>query len=270
MEDRVRLFARALERVESAVDWPALGRLYCHEGGESFFGAAELAAVRDAGLALTSDLGLALEELELAGDGTGQSLYVGAAVAELCPMLFETLVLGRGVLATNLPGPEADALNGALATASSELGCRLPRIDTGPLDARVGRGGGGFSHVWMTSVLTDPEAFPALHDRLYGRGSPGPEEEAPERARALALIETLLDAADRPAVLVTTDEELELLGPACLARGDGLRVPDVARLSAIVGDPVRFCRLERRGDRPSAERGASTRIPGSPRPPIHP
>jgi len=242
-EEGVARFARALGAVEARLDWELLGRLYCHEGGEAFFPPEQVDALRDAGLALAADLGQALEEL--AGGGApapDASLYVGAAVAELVPILFEVLVLGREVCAVNLEGEETRHLNAALSAAGEELGLPLPPIETRPLAELAAAG--AFSHVWITSVLTDPIEFPALHARLYGRGEPSPADEASERTRAGELIEELLGAAARPALVTTTDEELALLLPACRARGASLRVPERARLSAVVGDPVRLCVLD--------------------------
>ena len=37
---------------------------------------------------------------------------------------------------------------------------------------------------------------------------------------------------------------LELRGVACERGGRALHVPEQARLSAVVGDPVRFCLLD--------------------------
>ena len=240
-------FARALHRLEAELDWERLGALYCHEGGEAFFPPEQVDALRDAGLALAGDLGQALEGLGAArarrGGPDDGSLYVGAAVAELVPMLFEVLVLGREVRAVNLAGEEPALLDRALEAAEREVGRPLPRIDVRSLED-VLQGGGPrpprFGHVWITSVLTDPVEFPALHARLYGRGEPEAADEARERERARELFERLLRALARPGLLTTTDEELQLILPMCRARGDSLHVPDRARLSSVVGDPVRF------------------------------
>jgi hypothetical protein len=101
----------------------------------------------------------------------------------------------------------------------------------------------------MVSVLSDPDSFPALHDRLYervgsglatGRGDP-----AAERLQAERLVGQLLERGATTCVLTTTDEELRLVRPLTLARGWTLEVPARGRLSALVGDVVRVCRLER-------------------------
>jgi len=231
------LFAAALVELDAALDWARLGALYCDEGGATFFGEADREALREAGLLVAADLGEAL-----AGRG-GTSLYVGAAVAELAPMLCEALVLARHVRAVNLPGPEADELNRALAAVEQRVGQRLPRIETGGLGALEPA---SCDHLWLVSVLNDPDAFPALHDRLYGRTgelATGRGDERTERARAGALLDAALARLAPPALLSTTDEELPLVEPAAQRRGWRLAVPRRARLSPIVGDPIRLCRV---------------------------
>ncbi len=238
--DRAEGFAAALIEVELCLDWRALGRLYCSEGGDDFFGEEEREAIRDAGLALASDLGAALAELP--AGGPRRSLYVGAAVAELAPILCETIVLEREVLAFAADGEETRALDAALRRTAVKLGVALPGIEAAALGSRALP---PCDHLWLVSVLNDPDAFPALHDELYGRAgtelATGRGDLADDRRRAEALLDAALAALRAPAVLTTTDEELELVARACAKRGLALSVPDRARLSAVVGDPVRLC-----------------------------
>lgn len=244
MGDRDRAadrFAEALLELEAELDWVLLGRLYCSDGGEHRFGPADRESVRETGLHFASDVAGSLAGL---GGEAPRALYVGAAVAELAPILCERTMLGREVAVLNLPGPECDELNRALEAVSDRLELPLPRISTEDV-VRLPRA--SFDHGWMVSVLTDPEAFPALHDHLYGRTggelSAGGGDLEWERIRARALIVAFLDALRPPCVLTTTDDELELIAPACSERGLRLEVPETARVSAIVGDPVRVCRL---------------------------
>ena len=51
-------FARALAAVEAAIDWPALGECYCHEGGQAFFPPEQIAAMREAGLEIAGAPGI--------------------------------------------------------------------------------------------------------------------------------------------------------------------------------------------------------------------
>lgn len=233
-QERIGRFGEVLARLDAELDWDACASVYCDGDAAGFFGPERREAVLDAGLKLGADVAEAL------GGRPGRSLYVGAAVAELAPMLMESVVLGRTVHWRTLPSPEAAELARALAAVDPTL----PR----PVTERW-RGGAlhPCDHVWMTSVLTDPDAFPALHDRLYGRQG-GPEavgggHPKAERARAKELLEACLAAAASEAVLTTTDEELALWGPAVEAAGGRLDVPRTGRLSGLVGDVVRVCRL---------------------------
>lgn len=239
--DDLAAFSEALAILEDTLDWPLLGRAHCFEGGEDFFGPAEREAIQDAGLHFAGDLGEVLEP-------KGRSLYVGAGVAELVPMAFESMVLHRDVRAVSLPGEIADELNRGLQVARAGTGGRLAVIQTHPWKTADHR---PLDHLWMVSVLTDPEAFPALHDRLYERRGTdlamGKGSVNKERPKAEALIERAVGTLVTPAWLTTTDEELEMLAPAASSRGIHVQVPEAARLSAVVGDSVRLCRLVRPG-----------------------
>lgn len=225
-----RAFGAALVALHEELDWPLLERLYCWDEGDGFFDAEAREALIEAGLLVAS--GLAERLAELSAGGPARSLYVGAAVAELAPMLCEALVLGREVRVVNLPGPEVDELNRAFTAVGVPL-----TIETAPVDAPV-------DHLWVVSVLTDPEAFPALHDVLYGREgdlATGRGDEAAERERARELVRGWVAHVRAPAVLSTTDEELPFFEAECARRGARLVVPETARLSPIVGDAIRHC-----------------------------
>lgn len=233
-QERIGRFGEVLARLDAEVDWDLCASVYCEGDAAGFFGPERREAVLDAGLKLGADVAEAL------GGRRGRSLYVGAAVAELAPMLMESVVLGRKVLWRALPSPEIAELGRALEAIDRAL----PRPQT---DRWRGSEVGPCDHVWMTSVLTDPDAFPALHDRLYGRQG-GPEavgggHPKAERARAQELLEACLAAAAPEAVLTTTDEELVVWGPAVEAAGGRLDVPRTGRLSGLVGDVVRVCRM---------------------------
>lgn len=235
-------FGRALASLYGAIDWRRIGEPYCTRGGGEFFGAEDREALLDAGLRLAADLGEALESL---AGGVGRSLYVGAAVAELPVVLFESIVAGRRVEWTRLAGGETDELARALAQVERELDVALPRprataaVPSGPFDV-----------LWFASVLTDPDVFPALHDELYGRagtelavGGGSPEAE---RERARGLVADGVGGLRPPALLVTSDEELPFFEEAARRRGLALAVPPAGRTSAIVGDVLRFCSVSSR------------------------
>lgn len=230
-------FAAALLEVEARLDWEALGRVYCSEGGADFFGPEDREALRDAGLRVAAKLGDAL--LGLPRGGSRRSLYVGAALAELAPMLFEVVVRGREVVAVNLHGEEARMLDGALAEVGTALDVALPRIETRPLAEQR-----DFDHVWIVSVLNDPETFPALHDELYGRQgaelATGRGDAEREREAARKLLADALESLATPAIVTTTDEELPLVAGVLRERGLVHRASKTAILSPIVGDPIRM------------------------------
>jgi hypothetical protein len=230
---RAQRFAAAVSFLEEELEWEELGRLLCHEGGESFFPPEQVAALMESWLRFAGEL-----VVQLPVDG--RSLYVGAGVFELGPMLADAIVGEREVVAVTLPGEEADLLNRGLVAAAERVGVRLPTLRTEPL-AELAEA--GFDLGWLVSVLSDPEAFPALHDHVYERGTPAPAALAVDRARARKLADELLLRLRPDALLATTDEELPIVREAVAASGLGLDVPAHARLTGVVGDPVRLCRL---------------------------
>ncbi|MFT5050491.1 MAG: hypothetical protein ACI8QZ_001893 [Chlamydiales bacterium] len=234
-------FAAALTEVHEALDWDLLGGLYCEEGGEHFFPAQQREAITDAGLLLAADVG---EAVASAPEGPGRSLYVGAAVGELAPMLCEALVMQREVVALNLANPETTEINRALDTVARSLGFDLPSIRCGDWDPM---GVGRCQHVWLVSVLTDPDNFPALHDELYGRSGTALATQRgylpAELAAGRELLRKVLDCVTPGGLITTTDEEFPIFAEQCAQRGWSLEPAAQARLSAIVGDPVRVCRI---------------------------
>ena len=232
-QDPIQRFGSVLAALDAEIQWEILEPVYCSGDAEGFFDEERRNAIVDAGLKLASEIG---EQLRPGG----KSLYVGAAVAELAPMMFEAIVLDRKVAWITLDGPEAQELTRAIKSIDK----RLPTPRTGEwrgADLRPR------DHVWMTSVLTDPEAFPALHDRLYERqgtkdavrgGKP-----KRERQQAVELVRNALSAAAKDTLLTTTDEELVVWTPIVQEDGGNLKVAPTGRTSGLVGDVIRFCRL---------------------------
>ena len=229
----VEVFGAALAELAAELDWSLLGELYCHAGGEQFFPSEQVEELTEAWLRVAAFLGEAL------GEAHGKSLYVGAATAELGPLLFESLVLEREVRALNLPGPELEELNRALAAVEARLAEPLPRFVTTPLAGLDAR---GFDHGWLVSVLSDPECFPALSAELYGRGRPDPAPLAEDRQAAAALVDAWLARLVPGARISTSEEELELCAAGCARRGLALELAPRGVLTAIVGDPLRVGR----------------------------
>lgn len=239
-DKNIEHFGATLAALDQEVNWDLVATVYCDGDSEGFFDDERRNAVLDAGLKVASDLGEALEP-------GGRSLYVGAAVAELAPMLFEAIVLGRRVVWKALPSVEMEELTRALRAVSVEGRSALPIPKTEPW---LGRELGRCDHVWMTSVLTDPEAFPALHDALYQRqGTPeavGGGHPKEERRRARELVDEALVASGEGAVISTSDEEVQVWEAAAEDFGLTLEVAPTGRMSGVVGDVIRRGRLRRR------------------------
>ena len=235
--DGVQRFAAAWTAFENAVDWSLLGRLHCDEGGDDFFAPSDREALFEAGLRFAEDLGTLLSP-------GGTTLWLGASVAECVPLLAATLVGGRHAQWFEREGPVLAELERGLEAAEAACERSLPRPRYGA-PRELARG--SCDHLWAVSVFTDPDAFPALHDQLYDRRK-GPlatrRGSLPEeRRRADELVRDVLQALESPGLLSTTDEELALFAPQCELRGRELVVPEEGRLSAIVGDTVRHCRV---------------------------
>ena len=230
-----------LARLEETLDWDTLGHEYCHEGGESFFGEEQRVAIRETGLLMAADLQDAL--VALPDDSPGQSLWVGAALAELVPILTDHLVLGRMVHWHNIECDETTELNRALEFVERETGTGLPRINTEPCPIH-----NHYDLLWMVSVLTDPGAFPALHFHLYERedteGAVRSGQLEEEGGRADEWTRNLLRQVATPGVLVTSDEEFGFFEAAAETCSRVLVVPEQGRLSGIVGDVVRFYQVK--------------------------
>ncbi|MCY2960340.1 MAG: hypothetical protein NTY35_09260 [Planctomycetota bacterium] len=238
MQDRHQLFGAVLGTIQAELDWERLGRAYCEGDGTDFFDDELRERWLDVGLQIAETLAEALN------GSLGRSAYIGAALAEVPTMLVESIVLGREVVWINLRGDEIDELARVMRLAAEKFGIALPMPSSAPVESLPRA---SFDHVWMVSVLTDPDHFPALHDELYERrGTPlatGRGELAEDRERAERLAGSVLDLAAEKALVATTDEELAIVRQLLAARGLALVTLDRGRISAIVGDNVRIGRL---------------------------
>ncbi|MCC7011319.1 MAG: hypothetical protein IT454_02055 [Planctomycetes bacterium] len=243
--DALTRFGAALTGVMNALDWEQLGSVYCEGDAAEFFDAERRQSLIDTGLELADGIAG-----QLYGRSTERSLYVGAAVAELAPILAERLVLGREVTWLNLPGAERDELARALREVSAQLGIDLPAPSVAPLESVVPA---SCDHVWLVSVLTDPDTFPALHDELYERRgtehATGRGNLVDERARATELAQAVLARAARSCLLSTTEEELDFMRPLLAPARRRVRPLAEGPLTALVGDRVLWLRLTQRDAR---------------------
>lgn len=231
MDATLERFAAAVTAFEEALDWAELGASYCEGEARDFFSSERVDALRDAGLRFASDLGGRLAE-------GGSSLYVGAGVAEVVPVLFEALVLERRVRIHTADARETRLLGAALDAVEQGLsaGLRLPRWSTTPIQRD-----GAIDHLWFVSVATDPDHFPAHHDALYERGPARERHLEVERAVLDELVDRALSSVEPGALISTSGEEIELLAERAERCGLALRVPDTGRTSGLVGDVVYAC-----------------------------
>jgi hypothetical protein len=220
-----RLITLTFERLH----YEKLGAIYCDEGGEAFW-KDRREPCRTLGIALAEVL---LNRLKPGG----RSLYVGAGVAELPILLMEALDLGRTFDAFNLRAGEVEVLNQA---------CKgLPFRISGH-DARSARG--TFDHLWIVSVLNDPEQYPEVSTLSYGRANPVTFDStafADQRMDVLALADACLRKLALPALVSTSVEEIPWITEWCERNTIDYVVEEDDHPTAIVEDPVCFITLGR-------------------------
>ena len=183
---------QVIREVFSKLDYTVLGDVYCEEGGEAFWN-VHRKKCQTMGMKIGEALKRRLSQ-------KGKSLYVGAGVAELPMLVMETLEMNRTIQAYNLREREVDILNRACH------GLPLTIHATGAQTAS-----GTFDHLWIASVLNDPECFPETSTLAYGRADPvkfDPEAFQQERTLIQRLLEACLRKLSRPGLLSTTVEEV--------------------------------------------------------------
>lgn len=218
---------QSIARIFNALDYRALGAIYCHEGGDAFWEERREPCQK---------LGIQLAEV-LRGRlrPNGRSLYVGAGVAELPMLAMETMELHRTVEAYSLRADEVAVLNAACSGLPFEFQAK---------DAREARG--IFDHLWIVSVLNDPECFPELGALSSGRANPvtfDPASFTIERQAVLALAAGCLEKVARPGLITTSVEEIPWITDWCERQGLACAVEDEDYPTAIVADPTCFIRI---------------------------
>jgi hypothetical protein len=219
--------ARLITDIFDCLDYQKLGLIYCDEGGDAFWkdkrGPCET-------------LGVALAEVLLNRlRPGGRSLYVGAGVAELPMLLMEVLNLGRNVDAFNLRIHEVEVLNQA---------CKGLPFRISANDARSARG--AFDHLWVVSVLNDPEQYPEVSALSYGRANPvtfDPTAFADERTQIMALAEACLKKLTLPALVSTSVEEIPWIADWCTRNKIEYVIEEEDYPTAIVEDPICLIRI---------------------------
>jgi hypothetical protein len=224
---------RAVSGAFKRLDYRRLAPVYCYEGGDEFW-KSKREPCRRLGMRIAGAL---LSRLATGG----RSLYVGAGVAELPVLLAESLELDRKVFACNLRRSEVAILNRA---------CRGLPIRFHARDA--GKAGGTFDHLWMVSVLNDPERFPNVAALSYGRAVPltfKADRFVKERNVLRVLVNRCMAKLRLPAVVTTSVEEANWIADWCHRK----RVPYLVERrqfqTAVVGDPLCMLTVGRDGER---------------------
>lgn len=215
---------QAIEQIFARLDYPALGRIYCHDGGAAFW-RAKRGPCQRWGIKLAGVLRGLLRPC-------GRSLYVGAGVAEIPVLMMETLELHRQAEAYNLRGDEVRVLN----RASADTSIRFMARDAGSAGGRV-------DHLWMVSVMNDPERFPNLSALSYGRALPltfDPARFSVERRIVRRLVDRCLRKLALPGLVTTSTEEVMWIAEWCHQHRIPYRVSEHDYPAAIVGDPICF------------------------------
>lgn len=223
-----RATAHRISQVFDQLDYSQLGTIYCEVGGEEFWQDRRLPC-QQLGVKLANTL---LKRLP----PSGRSLYVGAGVAEIPMLVMESLDLGRDVEVFNLREGEVALLNDACKTLPFQFQCA---------DARMAQG--SFDHVWIVSVLNDPEHFPELSALSYDRADPltfDPTAFAQERSDVLELADACLSKLALPGLVTTSVEELVWITYWCTQRGVPYGLDRKTYPRAIVEDPACFIKFD--------------------------
>ncbi len=227
---------RSIARIFDSLDYHSLGTIYCDEGGDAFWQERR---------GPCQELGIRLAEVLLNRlRPHGQSLYVGAGVAELPVLAMETMELNRTVVAYNLRAPEVSLLNQACAEMPFAFQAKDARESVGMFD-----------HVWIVSVLNDPECFPELGALSSGRANPvtfDPDVFKREREAVAVLAAGCLDKLSLPGLVSTSVEEIPWITSWCDRDGVPYVVEGEDYPTAIVQDPVCFIRIGDDADRTAA------------------
>jgi hypothetical protein len=218
---------RTIAETFDRLDYRRLERVYCYEGGDEFWKSKREPCRR---------LGLRVAEALLTRlPAGGRSLYVGAGVAELPALLVESLELHRAVRPCNLRRSEVATLNRP---------CRRLPVRFHAMDAR--RVSGTFDHLWIVSVLNDPERFPHLSALSYGRAIPltfNPGKFVKERKILQSLVDGCMSKLRLPGVVTTSVEEANWIADWCHRKRILYRVERRQFPTALVGDPICILRI---------------------------
>jgi len=217
----------AIATVFDHLDYKRLESVYCYEGGDEFW-KAKREPCRRLGIKVAEAL---LKKLL----PQGRSLYVGAGVTELPVLLAEVLEGDRQVEPYNLRRTEVLVLNRA---------CRSTPVKFRAQDASLAQG--RFDHLWMVSVLNDPERFPHLAPLSYGRADPitfDPARFQAERRIVQTIVNRCMAKLTVPGLVTTSTEEVVWIADWCHRHIIPYQVERKQYATALVGDPICFMRI---------------------------
>lgn len=224
-----------ISAIFAELDYQTLGPIYCDEGGENFWLNRRKPCEK-----MGIQIARALKSRLSPG---GRSLYMGAGVAEIPPLIMENLDLGREVLPYNLRDSEVSILN---------HGCKNAGITFFPEPAETASG--NFDHLWLVSVLNDPELFPHLSALSYNRADPihfDPASFAQERKAVWDMLSACMQKLTYPALITTSVEEHPWVAHWCETYGVPSRIEKKTYPTALVGDPICFIWVGTDGTIPS-------------------
>ena len=141
---------RVIREIFARLDYARLGPIYCDEGGDEFWAAKR---------SLCQRLGMKLANVLLPRLSTGgaQSLCGSRCGGDSAywPGMPRSRAASRGL-------QSAKERSAVLNRACAGLPVRFQHRDAGSVKDRI-------DHLWLVSVLNDPERFPELSTLSYGR-----------------------------------------------------------------------------------------------------
>ncbi|NGZ96356.1 MAG: hypothetical protein CV089_09550 [Nitrospira sp. WS110] len=218
---------RTIVDVFDRLDYKRLESVYCYEGGDEFW-----RAKREPCRRLGTKIAEALVKKLSRG---GRSLYVGAGVTELPAVIAEVHERARQVEPYNLRRTEVLVLNRA---------CQSTPVKFKAQDASSAQG--RFDHIWIVSVLNDPERFPHLAPLSYGRADPvtfDPARFQAERRVVQTIVNCCMAKLTVPGVVTTSTEEVVWIADWCHRHTIPYQVERKQYATALVGDPICFMRI---------------------------
>jgi hypothetical protein len=103
-----------------------------------------------------------------------------------------------------------------------------------------------FDHLWIVSVLNDPERFPHLSPLSYGQADPvtfDPGRFLKERRTVQSIVNCCMPKLRLPGLVTTSTEEVIWIADWCHRHKIPYRVERKQYPTALVGDPICFIKV---------------------------